>query len=102
MAYVGLEGIATSCIKVVAKGIAATSHTTCRGFPFRLSRQSKCLTDLRTQPGTVGLRLEPAHPHHGLGRMVESIVVPVRWLGLTAWGIRCSKLCFELIIAHAD
>ena len=65
MAYVSLEGIAVRCIKVVAKGIAATVHTARRGFPLCLGREPKRLVCLRTQLDTVGARLEPANPYHG-------------------------------------
>src|SRR5262245_8057350 len=100
-AYVGFKGITARCIKVVAKSIAAALYTTRRGLPFCLSRESKRLACLCAQPGTIGPRLEPAYPHHRLGQIVESIVVPVRRLGLTAWRIPCSQQCLELIIAHA-
>jgi len=102
MAYVGFEGITTSRIKGIAKGIAAALHTARRGFLLCLSREPKGLTGLRAQPGTIGPRLEPAaYCYHRLSRVVEGIVVPVCRLSLTVWGILCSKLCFELIIAHA-
>ena len=54
------------------------------GFPFRLGWQPKRLACLCAQPGTIRLRLEPANPHYRLCRVVEGIVVPVSWLGLTA------------------
>src|SRR5262245_19059927 len=102
MAYVGLEGIAARCIKVVAKGIAVAWHTARCGLPLRLGRKPKGLAGLCAQPDTVGPRLEPAHPHHRLGWIVEGIVVPVRRLSLTAWGIPLSKQGFELIVAHTS
>src|SRR4030095_15056837 len=101
MAHVCLEGLTARCIKVIAKGITAAVHTTRRDFPLCLSREPKRLVCLRAQPGTVGPCLEPANTYHRLCWMVEGIVVPVRRLGLTAWGIPYSKQCFELIIAPA-
>src|SRR4029453_3207834 len=93
--------ITASRVKVVAKGIVPALHTAGRGLPLRLGREPKGLASLRAQPGKVGPCLEPADPHPRLVWIVESIVVPVRRLGLAAWGIPLSKQCFELIVAHA-
>ena len=57
-----LKRVTTGGVKLFTKSIVTTLPTTRGSFPFYFGWQPKCLTCLRTQPGTIGPRPRTSKP----------------------------------------